>query len=69
MSTGNRQLSNLDTGAKYHGHHARQPLVTAVGNPEGNPVQKKYAGMFDLMGHKCARPGAGRNQRKKNNRR
>jgi hypothetical protein len=67
MSTGNCQLSNLDTSAKYHGHNARQPLGAAVSDPEGNPVQKKYAGMFDLMGHKRARPVAGRNQRKNNN--
>jgi hypothetical protein len=67
MSTGNRQLSKLDTGAKYHGHNARQPLVAAVGDPEGDAVHKKYAGMFDLMGHKCARPDAGWNQRKNNN--
>jgi hypothetical protein len=67
MSTGNRQLSNLDTSAKYHGHNARQPLVAAVGDPEGDPVQKKYAGVLDLMGQKCARPDAGRNQRQNNN--
>jgi hypothetical protein len=67
MSTGNCQLSNFNTSAKYHGHNARQPLVAVVGDPEGNPVQKKDAGMFDLMGHKRARPAAGRNQRKHNN--
>jgi hypothetical protein len=69
MSSMDRQLSEFDARAKYHGPNAQQPFIPAVSDAESNSVQKKYAGMFELMGHKCDRPDAGGNQRQHSNNR
>src|SRR5215471_6250577 len=68
MPPRNHQLGQLDARAEDDSRDTQQPFVPAVSDGEGDPVQKKYSGMFDLVRNKRSRPCARGDQRENDNR-